>query len=179
MPAVDDERDGVSIRTDRLEIRPLTLGDAADLTLEANDPRVAANLRDDFPSPYAVDDAHFWIQQQHAALQGLAIVREGRAIGGIGLAPGVGERRFEAELGYWLGVAHWGRGYATEAVAAVCDQAFTTTTLQRLHAVVFDGNPASDRVLEKCGFVLEGLSRRAVFKNGRFLDCRMYARLKG
>ena len=66
----------------------------------------------------------------------------------------------------------------SEAVAALCDHAFATTTLQRLHAVVFDGNPASDRVLLKCGFALEGVSRRAIFKNGRFLDARTYARLK-
>jgi RimJ/RimL family protein N-acetyltransferase len=90
----------------------------------------------------------------------------------------VGERRFDAELGYWLGVAHWGQGYTTEAVAALCDHAFRTSMLQRVHAVVYDGNPGSDRVLDKCGFVLEGLSRRAIFKNGRFLDCRTYARLK-
>jgi [ribosomal protein S5]-alanine N-acetyltransferase len=47
-----------------------------------------------------------------------------------------------------------------------------------VHAVVFDGNPGSERVLDKCGFVPEGLSHRAIFKNGRFLDCRTYARLK-
>jgi RimJ/RimL family protein N-acetyltransferase len=173
-------RDGgdVSIRTARLEVRPLTSDDATDLAAEANDARVAANLRDTFPNPYSLDDAYSWIELPHAPLQGLGIVRAGRVIGALGLEPGVGERRFDAELGYWLGVAHWGQGYATEAVAALCDHAFTTSMLQRVHAVVYDGNPGSDRVLDKCGFVLEGLSRRAIFKNGRFLDCRTYARLK-
>lgn len=106
------------------------------------------------------------------------MVAEGRVIGGIGVEPGADVHRFDAELGYWLGVDHWGHGYATEAVTAVCDFVFAATRLQRLHAVVFDGNPASDRVLDKCGFVLEGTHRRAIFKNGRFLDCRIYARLK-
>lgn len=170
--------DDASIRTARLEIRPLRAEDATDLAAVANDRRVAANLRDTFPNPYTVDDARFWIEQPHEALQGLAIVRDGLVIGAIGLEPGVGERRFDAELGYWLGVDHWGQGFATEAVAALCDHAFATTTLQRLHAMVYDGNPASDRALKKCGFVLEGHARRAIFKNGRFLDCRTYVRLK-
>lgn len=169
----------VSIRTARLEVRPLISDDATDLAAGANDPRVAANLRDTFPNPYSLDDARYWIEVPHAALQGLAIVRDGRVIGAIGLQSGVGERRFDAELGYWLGVAYWGQGYAAEAVAALCDHAFGTSTLQRVHAVVYDGNPRSDRVLDKCGFVLEGLSQRAIFKNGRFLDCRTYARLRG
>jgi ribosomal-protein-alanine N-acetyltransferase len=170
----------VSIRTARLEIRPFVLGDEADLVTEANDPRVAATLRDRFPSQYTYDDAVRWIEVARAhRLVGLAITTAGRVIGGIGLEQESGERRFDAELGYWLGVAHWGRGYASEAVAAFCEQAFATSELQRLHAYVYESNPASGRVLEKCGFTLEGVARRAIFKQGRFLDCRIYARLKG
>ena len=90
----------VSIRTARLEVRPLISDDATDLAAGANDPRVAANLRDTFPNPYSLDDARYWIEVPHAALQGLAIVRDGRVIGAIGLQSGVGERRFDAELGY-------------------------------------------------------------------------------
>ncbi len=168
------------IRTARLEIRRPGAEDATDIARAANDPQVAANLRDTFPSPYTPADARDWIAMPRAhPLQGLVIVRDGRVIGAIGLDPGADVHRHGAELGYWLGVEHWGAGYMSEAVAALCDHAFATTRFQRLYAVVFGGNPASDRVLQKCGFILEGLSRRAVFKSGRFLDARTYARLKG
>ena len=173
------DRDGAALRTPRLEIRRPRGADAPDMASAANDPRIAANMRDAFPSPYTIEDAREWIELAGASgWRGLSIACDGRVIGGIGLHPGEDVHRFDAELGYWLGVDHWGVGYASEAVAAFCDHAFAQTVLQRLHAVVFHGNPASDRVLEKCGFVLEGLSRRAIFKNGRFLDCRTYARLK-
>ena len=174
------DRDGAGIRTARLEIRRPHGADARDMAAAANDPRIAANMRDMFPSPYTLEDAGTWIAFAGAlGWRGLSITRDGRVIGGIGLTPGEDVHRFDAELGYWLGVDYWGVGYASEAVAAFCDQAFAETVFQRLHAVVFDGNPASDRVLEKCGFALEGLARRAIFKGGRFLNCRTYARLKG
>lgn len=174
------DRDGAGIRTARLEIRRPHGADARDMAAAANDPRIAANMRETFPSPYTFEDARVWIEFAGAfGWRGLSIAREGRVIGGIGLKPGEDVHRFDAELGYWLGVDYWGVGYASEAVAAFCDQAFARTAFQRLHAVVFDGNPASDRVLEKCGFALEGLARRAIFKHGCFLNCRTYARLKG
>jgi [ribosomal protein S5]-alanine N-acetyltransferase len=169
----------VSIRTERLELRPFVHADADALVTEADDPRVASTLRDAFPSPYTHDDARAWIALSRVHPHyGLAIVKAGRPIGGIGLELQVDERRFDADLGYWLGVAHWGQGFASEAVAAFCAHAFATTDLQRLHAYVYESNPASGRVLEKCGFVVEGVSRRAIFKQGRFLDCRLYGRLK-
>ncbi len=174
------QEDGAGIRTARLWIRRPEAADATDIATAANDPRVAANLRDAFPSPYTPADARDWIAMPRAhPLQGLVIVRDRRVIGGIGLDPGDDVHRHGAELGYWLGTDHWGAGYMSEAVAALCDHAFATTTLQRLHALVFDGNPASDRVLQRCGFVFEGIARRGILKHGRFLDARMYARLKG
>lgn len=177
----DDGRvGGVVIRTARLEIRRPVPADAIDIAANANDAQVAVNLRDAFPNPYTPADARAWMAMPFAhPLQGLVICRDDRAIGGIGLEPGVDVARHGAEVGYWLGAAHWGMGYMSEALAEFCDAAFATTSFQRLHAVVFDGNPASDRVLLKCGFALEGLARRAVVKHGRFLDARTYGRLKG
>lgn len=170
----------VSIRTERLELRPFVHADSDALVAEADDPRVSATLRDRFPSPYTHDDARAWIavSQRHPHYA-LAITEDGRVIGAIGLELQADERRFDAELGYWFGAAHWGKGFASEAVAAFCTHVFAATDLQRLHAEVFASNPASARVLEKCGFVLEGVARRAIFKQGRFLDCRTYALLKG
>jgi RimJ/RimL family protein N-acetyltransferase len=66
-------------------------------------------------------------------------------------------------LGYWIGRSHWGRGYATEAVAALADYAFRTYPQDRIGAGVFEDNPASRRVLEKLGFSRAG---------GHMLQCR-------
>jgi RimJ/RimL family protein N-acetyltransferase len=75
----------------------------------------------------------------------------------------------------WLGPPFWGRGVATEALRAVTDYAFTTLDICRLEAGVFDWNPASARVLEKAGDVLEGRFRLAVTKAGRTGDRLLYA----
>ncbi len=171
------------IRTERLILRPFRPEDEAALALEANDRRIWSALRDRFPHPYDRDAARGWIQTQAgcAPAESLAIApREtDRAIGGIGLERHADVVRFTAEIGYWLGTAHWGKGYAAEAVSAFVDYAFTTFDFERLEAWVFATNERSARVLEKCGFRHEGTARRSVFKEGRFLDSRLYGRLRG
>ena len=107
-----------------------------------------------------------------------AIVFEGEAIGGVGFERRNDLERFSAELGYWLSEAHWGKGYATEAVQALADYAFSRFDFVRLQAHVLEANPASSRVLEKAGFTLETAMRRAAFKDGRVMDLLLYARLK-
>jgi RimJ/RimL family protein N-acetyltransferase len=74
-----------------------------------------------------------------------------------------------------LGEPYWGRGIATEAVRAVTDYAFRTFDLCRLHACVFEWNPASMRVLEKAGYTLEARHRRSVTKDGQTIDRLVYA----
>jgi RimJ/RimL family protein N-acetyltransferase len=74
-----------------------------------------------------------------------------------------------------LGEPYWGRGIATEAVRAVTDYAFRTFDLCRLHAGVFEWNPASMRVLEKAGYTLEARHRRSVTKDGQTIDRLVYA----
>jgi RimJ/RimL family protein N-acetyltransferase len=83
-----------------------------------------------------------------------------------------------AEIGYWLGRAHWGKGIATEALTISTQRAFTTTDIVRLHSGVYAWNPASARVPEKCGYLLEGRMRSAVFKDGQLIDELLYARIK-
>ena len=62
-----------------------------------------------------------------------------------------------ADVGYWLGTRHWGKGYATEAVRALIDHAFTELEHTALHSSVRVTNPGSRRVLEKCGFQWTGV----------------------
>jgi RimJ/RimL family protein N-acetyltransferase len=168
------------ILTPRLVLRSYRDGDVGDLVAAADDPRVAAHLRDAFPSPYTEDDAREWIAIAGSGdpLHGMAITIADRVVGGIGLLPQDDIYRLSAELGYWLGVDHWGRGLMTEAVIGFCDHVFGATELHRLFARVVDGNPASERVLVRAGFVREGVARQAAFKAGRFLDVAWYGRLR-
>jgi ribosomal-protein-alanine N-acetyltransferase len=165
---------------DGYRIRPWRRGDEPALVRYANNPKVAGKLRDAFPHPYTPADAQAWIDR--AARQdpetSYAVAAAEEAIGGIGLLLGSDVFRRSAELGYWLGEPFWGRGITTRAVAAFCHWAFARFDLLRIEAGVFAGNPASERVLAKCGFAFEGRLRQAVTKGGRALDVLLYARVK-
>ena len=168
------------ITLDRSALRPWRRGDEASLVRHANNRRVWINLVDLFPHPYTLDAARWWIETG-SRMEGrvaFAIVVDGEAAGGIGLERGGDVYRGTAEIGYWLGEAHWGRGIATEALRAVTSWAFATLDLVRLEAGVFEWNPASARVLEKAGYTLEARHRKAVTKDGRTIDRLLYARLR-
>jgi len=80
-----------------------------------------------------------------------------------------------AEIGYWLGEFYWGRGIASEALAAVTAYAIEKHQLTRVFAVPFAWNTASCRVLEKAGYVLEARLRRSAVKDGKLTDQFQYA----
>jgi RimJ/RimL family protein N-acetyltransferase len=155
--------------------------DVDSLVVHANDRRVWQNLRDRFPHPYRREDAESWISSakaQTGPLRYLAIELNGEAIGAVGLDETGDIHRFTAELGYWIGRAHWGHGYATDAAAAMTTYGFDQLGIERVQANVYDWNPASERVLVKAGFRLEGRLRRHVFKDGKFGDVLMYAMVR-
>ena len=106
---------------------------------------------------------------------GFAITIGQEAVGGIGFNQQRDIERVSAEIGYWLGESLWGRGIATEALAAVTQYAIEHHKLTRVFAVTFVSNPASCRVLEKAGYVLEGRLRRSAVKDGVVIDQLQYA----
>lgn len=160
-------------------LRPFRHGDVGSLARHANDERIWLHLRDRFPHPYTEDDARAFLDVATSYPEGthFAIDVGGEAVGSVGLVLQADVHRRSAELGYWLGCAHWGRGIATEAVRAVTEHAFSVFGLVRVFAVVFAQNPASERVLAKAGFCLEGRLRKAVVKNGALLDALLWARV--
>ena len=154
--------------------------DAAALARHADNRKIWRNVRDHFPHPYTLADAETWIERaggDQPPTQ-LAIELDGEAAGGIRVFLQRDVERRSAELGYWLGEAHWGRGVMTEAVRRYTALAFETFDLLRIYAVVFEWNPASCRVLEKAGYVLEGRLRKAVVKDGVVLDQFLYATVR-
>jgi RimJ/RimL family protein N-acetyltransferase len=164
-----------------LVLRPWRRGDEDELSAIGNDIEIWRNLRDVFPHPYRRADAEHWIalaEDEEGVPRHFAITVGGRLAGGIGFDPLEDVYRATAEIGYWLGRAFWGRGLATRALALASRPAFAAFGYQRLQAGVYEWNPGSARVLEKCGYQLEGRMRRAVIKDGRVGDVLLYARLR-
>ena len=147
----------------------------------ANDYEVWRNLTDRFPYPYTLEDADDWIARCNDEGEpplNLGIVVKGQVGGGIGLELLNHEKRHTANVGYWLAQGHWNHGIATAALGAFTAYALSSFDLERLQASVFEWNPASARVLEKCGYRLEGQLRRGIVKEGKLTDELVYGLLR-
>ena len=146
--------------------------DAPALAREADDPAVYAGLRDYFPHPYTVDDALRFIEVVHGKgprAPHWAVQVDGEVAGIMGVFPGEGVYRYNAELGYWLGRRFWGRGVGTEAIRLAVAHAWSELPLRRLYAEVFADNAGSIRALEKNGFTVEYRLDDVIVKNRRRL----------
>jgi RimJ/RimL family protein N-acetyltransferase len=159
-------------------LREVRAADAPSLARHANDRRIWLNLRDAFPHPYTVVDGERFVAHARSLEPRchLVIAVEDEAVGVVGIRPLTDVERVGAEIGYWLGTAHWGRGITTAALRAATGHFLATRpALQRLFALPFADNAASCRVLEKAGYRLEGRLRRSAVKDGRVLDQLLYA----
>jgi len=143
------------LETERLTLRAPRLGDAKAIAQLANDRRIAENTTR-IPHPYRLADAEAFIAQVNRDGDELAflITLDDEPIGACGLAQLDGPA---PDLGYWIGAPYWGNGYATEAARAVIDHAFTALGHEAVQAGARVTNPASRRVLEKCGFQWTGV----------------------
>jgi len=143
------------LETERLMLRRPTLADVKAIAHLANDHRVAINLRR-VPHPYLEEDAIAFIRAKADEPRNTSflIECESAPIGMVGVdwsAPDA------PELGYWLGVEHWGQGFATEAARAVIDFTFEEFDIEHLCAGARVSNPLSRNILEKCGFQWHGV----------------------
>jgi len=175
--------DQPSLVTERLILRPLQLTDTERICELAGNRDIAAQSIQ-IPHPYGEEDAKMWIIAQKEEFEAgrqlnFAIIERssGELIGVIGLLR-IQHENESAELGYWVGKPFWNRGYATEAVKAVVDYAFCILGLNRIYSRYMKKNPASGRVLAKCGFMHEGILRQHVKKWDNFEDIEMAAILK-
>ena len=173
-----------TLNTKRLVLRPFTTADAPELQQLANAPEIAATTLN-IPHPYPDGLAQAWIRQHAEMFESgegavFAIVRrrDGVLLGCVGL--GCDPENRNAELGYWIGVPYWNRGYATEAARVVVAFGFAWLRLHKIKSSYFGSNPASGRVLEKIGMRYEGRRREQLFKEGRgFEDVVEYGVLSG
>lgn len=163
----------------------ITLRDYAKADIEsllglANNPQVSYFLVYTFPYPYTRADAEWWLSTGVKAEGTVtkAIEYNGNFVGSVGLTLQVGWRDHLAEIGYWLGEPYWGKGIATQAVQRMTEYAFSDLQLQKLYAPILAPNKASIRVVEKCGYELEGVLKREVFKHGQYYDIHHFAKVR-
>jgi [ribosomal protein S5]-alanine N-acetyltransferase len=160
-------------------IRPYAPGDLDALVKHADNRKIWRNMRDGFPSPYTRESgrAFLGIVQAQQPVTFFAIAAPEELIGGIGISLQSDVHRLSAELGYWLGEAHWGRGIITESIRRFTDFAFAQYRLMRIYAEPYADNLGSNRALEKAGFVCEGRLIKSAVKEGRMLDQFLYAKI--
>jgi len=171
-----------TLHTSRLLLRPFHLEDAPEVQHLAGAfeiARVTLNV----PHPYEDGMAQAWIESHASEFEkglvayfALVEATSNALIGSMHLR--INRAHAHAELGYWLGVPFWNRGYATEAARTLLHYGFESLELQRIQASHLGCNPASGRVMQKIGMQPEGVSRRAARKWDEFHDLVRYAILR-
>lgn len=186
------------IKCDKCILRKWKYFDLRNLIKNANNHKIAINMRDGFPYPYTVDAGKQWIEFAGNNDSIFAIAINNEVVGSIGLNIGEDIERLSAEVGYWLGEDYWGKGIVSSALKGIVEYGFNDLelsksskienlyaskisdfrSLERIFAVPLEHNIASRRVLEKNGFVLEGILRNSVIKSGKIYNQALYARIR-
>lgn len=139
-------------------------------------------LANRLPYPYTEESADWWLGMvsEHDGKDGVfrAVLADGKIVGNITVEQKSDVYCKDGEIGYLLLTEYWSKGIMTEAVRQICDVAFSELDIVRITGLVYAPNVASQRVLEKNGFVREGLQRNAVYKNGQIYDLVLYGKLK-
>ncbi len=167
-----------SLQTERLVLRAFARADIPALVPLIGAREVAATtLR--IPHPYSAKDAEVLfakIEMGDEVRWAVTLRSDGTLIGGLGMR--LASAHNHAELGYWLGVPYWGKGYATEGARAAVRYGFEQLGLHRIQASHFSNNPASGKVLRKIGMTHEGCKREHILKWGEYLDLELYGMVK-
>lgn len=163
-------------------LRPYRKSDAISLAKNINDRTISWNTLS-VPYPYALKDARAWIakclkenRKRNAETISFVIDIDGEVAGAIGFHHLV--RGHKTEVGYWLARKYWGKGIMTNALKLLTNFGFRKMGLRRIYANVFVFNKGSMRVLEKCGYVREGIRKKVVKKGGKFIDDVLYAKTR-
>ena len=173
--------DQIILHTPRCTLRPWTIEDAERLSSIANTTDISWNTSYRFPYPFDKKAAVRFITN-NTMDPGIdkwqfAITLNNDVIGGCGTLRGTGVESHIAEVGYWLGVDWWGQNFASETLQALISFMREQTDIEQLSASCFGWNPASRRVLEKNGFINEGVRKRVVKKWDKTTDLWIYGLL--
>jgi RimJ/RimL family protein N-acetyltransferase len=173
----------MELRSNRIILRKLKDTDANDIYKNAKDKEVV-RFTLNIPHPYLYSDATKFISssiikwnKKENFTFGITPTSTNKVIGIITLKD-IDWRNKKAELGYWLGKKYWGKGIMTEAVGLILCHGFRDLKLHRIYAYIFEKNTASEKVLRKSGFTLEGKKRDVRFRNGKWHNELMFSILR-
>lgn len=160
-------------------LREWKKSDAAALAKLANNKKIWDNVRDRLPYPYTKNDAKEWLSlvKKQKTVTTFCVEADGEVAGSIGFTLKDDVYRKNAEIGYFIGEQFWGKGIATEAVKQLVGYIQKKIDVIRIYAEVFEYNKASMKVLEKNGFYLECIRKKAAIKNNVVLDDYVWVRL--
>ncbi|PUB35691.1 RimJ/RimL family protein N-acetyltransferase [Elizabethkingia sp. YR214] len=167
----------LKIETERLILSPLKESDIPLIT-EYLQEKIISDNTSNIPHPYSESDARTWIKMSDDALTAktgytFAIrEKEGKIIGAIGLHDRSDNK---AELGYWIAVPFWNKGYATEAASAILNFGIKELKFHKIYATHFIHNPASGKIMEKIGMQKEAILKHHIKKEEQYLDIQMYS----
>jgi len=163
-----------------ITLRSLKKEDKKPMAELLNNKRISDNLRDLIPFPYTQKDAAAFISimKDQNPVMVFGIEYNGQFSGVISLIAQSDVYCKSAEIGYWLGEPCWNKGIATIAVKLISGYGFIQLDFTRIFAGVFEYNIPSMKVLEKNGYIKEGVFEKSVFKNGRIWDEHRYAKVK-
>lgn len=161
----------------QFSLRPWTITDIDSLVEYGNNFNIAKYMRNVFPHPYTKEAGIKFIEMSnlHIPRKIFVIDINGKASGGIGVFPQDDIMCKNAELGYWLAEPFWGKGIITNAIKEMISYGFNTFDINRIFAIPFGTNIASQKALEKAGFKLEARLGKTIFKNGEYEDELIYA----
>lgn len=169
------------IKSKRFILRPFKKGDEKPLQKNINN-RAVYRYTQRIPYPYTMKAAKEWISSDLKSQRNknrdayrFAVDINKEVVGVVALE---NIQKHKAEIGYWLAKKYWNKEIMTEAVELITKFGFEKLKLARIYAPIFSRNGRSARVLEKNGFILEGMLRKDIYKDGRFSDAKLYAKIK-
>lgn len=170
------------IETERLVLKELMAADIPLIVQYAANRNISSYTLN-LPFPYAEKDAIYWINMANQGLKSkthlifaIRLKNQDAFIGGIGMK--IEPHFFRADIGYWLAEPFWNNGYTTEALGAVIRYGFNELKLNKITASHFDKNPASGKVMAKCGMKKEGVLKEHIYKDAVFHDLVLYGLTK-
>jgi len=163
----------------KVTLREWKKSDAEELAKIANNKKIWDNVRDRLPYPYTKKDAKEWLSlvRQQERTTTFCVEADGAMAGSVGFTMKEDVYRKSVEIGYFIAEKFWGKGIATEAIRQLVEYIEKNFDVVRIYAEVFEYNKASMKVLEKNGFYLECIRKKAAIKNNVILDDYVWVRL--
>jgi ribosomal-protein-alanine N-acetyltransferase len=173
-----------TLETERLVLKEIALKDARWYFEHFNTKEIAEGQ--DHPGPRNMKEARAELKlyfidvfrTERGIRWGITIKGDGKLIGSAGFYKWVQPGRYQAELGYDLNPAFWGKGIMTEALTAVIQYGFDHMGLHRIEVLIPRQNKRSQSLVRRLGFRKEGVLRDHYFVEGRFSDDVIFSLLK-